>query len=357
MEEPQAQDRTTDRYSVFRIPEALSNWRAVLLIVSSVLGFALLVLLGQQLPASLGWIFYLAGFVVYLAGLSGVGIALLDQARGKAFAPLPHYFTGGLFSLPRLLGCTLLALLVLLGVVLVAAIYLVLCKLPVFGPLLLAVGIPVLVVALAATLAGIYLALALAGPAIWDGQDIASAFRAALAILRQHCWAALAKLFGGLLLSMMIGCLFLSFVWGAGGILGALGVGIIGSSVGGTDGLMQLGAQLMYGEHNATLLAAMIGFGIVYFVSVALVSLMPCMVAVLTWLEFSAKIDLAGAREQAGADVEALRQKLQQTREKFSAPPSAAEPTRSSAPACPRCGEALQPGDRFCGNCGAPTDR
>ncbi|WP_417070070.1 hypothetical protein [Niveibacterium terrae] len=370
---------TTGRYSVFRIPEALSNWRAVLLIIASVLGFALLAFIGKQLPAALGWIFMLAGFVVYLAGLSGVGACLLDQARGKTFNPLASYFTRGLFSLPRLLGIFLLMLLTLLAVILVAAIYFALCKIPVLGALLLAVGIPVLVAALAITLSGIYVTLALAGPAIWDGLDIATALKASFEILCKHSWSALAKILGGAFLSLLIASLFLSIVWSAGGIVAGLGFGILGMSGSGAGGLAMQMATMMYGNNQPLVFAAAFGFGVVAFVSIALISLMPCMVAALTWLEFSEQIDLANVSEEAGATVDALRQKIRETQDRFAAPaPSSpvettAQPTAqakpevqaepepvpapAASPVCPRCGAILDPNDKFCGDCGQKTTR
>lgn len=376
----QAPALTTGRYSVFRIPEALSNWRAVLLIIASVLGFALLAFIGKQLPSALGWIFMLAGFVVYLAGLSGVGACLLDQARGKRFSPLAGYFTRGLFSLPRLLGIFLLMLLALLSVILIAAIYFVLCKIPALGALLLAVGIPVLVAALAITLAGIYVALALAGPAVWDGLDVATALKASFEILCKHSWSALAKILGGAFLSLLIASLFLSIVWSAGGIVAGLGFGILGMSNHGLGGIAMQMAGMMYGGNQPLVFAAAFGFGVVAFVSIALISLMPCMVAALTWLEFSEKIDLANVSEKAGATVDALRQKVRETQERFAAPapsapvetapqsePQTAEnkvqaepepvPEPAPSPVCPHCGAPLNPEDKFCGDCGQKTNR
>lgn len=360
----QAPTAALGRFSVFRAPEALSNWRAVLLIVSAALGFALFAFIGQQLPSALTWIFIIAGFIFYLAGLSGAGTSLLDQARATPLSSVPEYFVRGLTSLPRLLGLSLLLLAAFLTVFLAAALYLVLCKIPLLGPLLLALGIPILVAAMAIALAGIYVLLTLAGPAIWDGLDIATAFKASVEILRTHTWPALSKIVGGISLSILLGGVFMLFVWSAAGLVAGLGIGILGVSGGGLSGLMMpLGAGFS-GANQASLIASGLGFGIVFFVAFALISLMPGMVAVLAWLEFSEKIDLENAREHAATTVNALREKFKEAKEKYTSTPAesvapphqAADTVQSPEPApanlCKNCASPLQPDDKFCEHCG-----
>lgn len=359
----QSNSLASGRFSVFRVPEALSNWRAVLVIAIGAVGFALLFFLAKSLPPVLMAVFALLGVIVYLSGLSGAGACLLDQARGNVPQGIPAYLLRGLFSLPRLLGVLVLTLLAVIAVGIVAALYLFLCKIPVLGPLLLFVGIPVLVAVFAAMFAGLYVLTTLAGPAVWDGHGVITAFRASVLILTRHTWAALSKIVGGLLLAACLSALFAGFVGLAAGAVGGLGASILGASIG-MGGLGSLFGGYyggFYGGSNGLLTAGVGGFGLVFFMTFALVSLTPCMVAVLTWLEFSEKIDLVAARAEAEAALESMRQKAKDLQDKLATanmpaagPVAPATAGGLAAAACPACGGALAAGDKFCGGCGAP---
>lgn len=334
------------RFSVFRVPEALSNWRAVVAIAAGAIAFALLVFVARDLPGIASAILMVVGVIAYLSGLSGAGACLLDQARSNPPASVPTYLMRGLFSLPRLLGVLVLMLLAFLLVGAVVGVYLFFCKIPVLGPLLLAIGIPLLVAVVAAALAGIYVMTTLAGPAVWDGHGVLTAFRASVEILRHHTWPALSKIVGGFLLAVFLSTLFLGFVFWAAGVVAVLAGAILNVPLG-MPGMSMLVGGGFSGGYEGLLVAGTAGFGFVLFISMALASLTPCMVAILTWLEFSEKVDLVAARTEAEAAVETLRQKSRDLQDKYAA---AATPQRRK---CSLCGADQTPDDKFCGSCGA----
>lgn len=360
MENKQTKEGTAflhQRYSIFRTSEALSNWRALGIIAAASVLSGLVSYLGTFLPGILQALLGLVTLVIWLGGISGAGVCLLDQARGHQPQGIGSYALQGLFSLPRLIGLLLLFFVSFLAVILAATIYFFLCKLPFIGPLLLALGIPAMVLLVGATLVGVYVLLALAGPAIWDGCNVLTAFKASLGILRRHAIGALSKLIGGLLLAALLATLFLSIIMSAVATVGT----IAGSVIGIKGYLMQLfsplGLMALGGVDQlpANLMGAAAGFAIVFFVAGALVSLMPCMVAALTWLEFSEKIDLDRVRADANATSEAMHRKLAEVEAKHRpvSPSNAiARPPAANA-TCPGCQANITPDDRFCGDCGA----
>ena len=135
------------------------------------------------------------------------------------------------------------------------------------------------------------------------------------------------------------------------------------------------------------------GFSLVFALASAFVFLLPLMVGVLTWCEFSEKVDLDSIRQAADEKLQDMNNKMADLKEKAqvqaaaaaaaaaaatqkapaasqdaeqapaatpaaSAAPSTVVATASpapaapAAPACPQCHGTVQAGDRFCEHCG-----
>ena len=365
---------TTDsRYSVLRAIEALSNWRALALIGAAALLTAVLYGAGARLGFFMLSLTALIGTVVMAAGMSAAGVCLLDQGRNKSLRSLPEYFAAGLVALPRLLGLGLLIVLAYLALFIVSAVLLFLCKIPVLGTLLLAVLIPVLVTVFALAAAAVYIMLVLAAPAIWDGHGVLTSFSAALKIARTHPWEVLTKIALGLILCWLVSAFFLAFVMLASLQVGGLSASIIG--VGGGFGLGGLGG-MGHGMDGGggLMIAAAFGYGLVFAVVAALLSMMPVMVSVLTWLEFSVKINLEEAAAEAAGALQSVKQTVAEAQQKYAAPAAQAAADKADAPAvpenglqqgsaadlpedkaaarCSRCAADVPVGDVFCGVCG-----
>ncbi|MDP5239973.1 hypothetical protein Q9Q94_10540 [Uliginosibacterium sp. 31-16] len=365
---------TTDsRYSVLRAVEALSNWRALALIGAAALLTAVLYGVGARLGFFMLSLTALIGMVVMAAGMSAAGVCLLDQGRNKPLRSLPEYFAAGLVALPRLLGLGLLIVLAYLALFIISAVLLFLCKIPVLGALLLAVLIPVLVTVFALAAAAVYIMLVLAAPAIWDGHGVLTSFSAALKIARTHPWEVLTKIALGLILCWLVSAFFLAFVMLASLQVGGLSASIIG--VGGGFGLAGLGG-MGHGMDGAggLMIAAAFGYGLVFAVVAALLSMMPVMVSVLTWLEFSVKINLEEAAAEAAGALQSVKQTVAEAQQKYAAPAAQAASNKADAPAtpesrvqqgaaadlpadkaaarCSRCAADVPVGDMFCCVCG-----
>eukprot|EP01034_Spumella_vulgaris_P046073 gene46073-57450_t len=186
--------RTDNPYSIYRLPEALTCWPAMTVMAAAFLVAALVFALGGIMARLwLGFmpLFAIAAVVVGMAGISGAGACLSDLARGRPYRGLVGYFMAGLLCLPKLLGAGLVMGLGVLAVFLALAVVFFVCKIPVLGPLLLVVVVPVAVLLMAALMLALYVASSIVGPALWDGERVMHSLSIAWHITRKYPFAAI----------------------------------------------------------------------------------------------------------------------------------------------------------------------
>ena len=352
-------------YSLLRLAEAITCWRAVGVIAGSAVLAVLLVTLGGLLAGvslALPAIFTLLALVLVFAGVNGAGICLTDLAHGRPFRSLPDYVLAGVFTLPRLLGANILILLAYLGLLLAVALVLVVCKLPGLGAVLLVLAVPVSVLAVATALVGLYVAASLVAPAIWNGERVFHALSIAWTVTRRHPFEVMVKMLGGLLLSGLFAGLLFGILFTASLVVGGLAIPILGSGMSFDVGSMMGGSGL---AGMAAGMAA--GYGLVYALAGSVVLMLPLMVGVLAWAEFSQRVDVATIRDSADAKLVKVKGKVDELKERGQAvgaslgttvvPTADPRPAPVAAPAapalaCPKCGGGVEPGDRFCEHCG-----
>lgn len=375
---------TQSPYSIFRLPEALTCWPALSLLAASFLAAALVFALGG-LTARLGWLFPLllsiVAFVIAMAGISAAGICLTDLARQRPYRRFADYMVAGLMCLPKLLGVGLLMAVAALAVLLCLALVFLVCKIPVLGSVLLVVAVPVAVLVVAAGLVAWYVASSIAGPAIWDGERVLHSLSIAWHITRKYPFAAIGKIVGGVLLCMVFASMLMGVVSFAAFTVAGVGATVIGVG-------MQFNPGMLSGYGlSGHMVGAGIGFTLVFALATAFVMLLPLMVGVLTWCEFSAKVDLRNIRSAADDTLKDVNAKVQEMKDKAQAaaasatpaapapagpvtpapseapaagiatPPSAeaalpAAPLATAPATCPQCHSAVQATDRFCDHCG-----
>lgn len=352
-------------HSLLRLAEAITCWRAVAVIAGSAIAAMLLVALGGVL-ANASWaftaLFSLIALVVLFAGINGAGICLTDLAHHRPFRSLPGYVLAGVFTLPRLLGAGVMIFLAYLGLLLAVAVALAVCKLPGLGPILLAVVVPLSVLAVATALVGLYVATSLVAPAIWNGERVFHALSITWTVTRRHPFELMAKMIAGLLLSALFGSLLFFILFTSSFVVGGMAIPIIGAGMNMDFGMLMGGRSGLGGPA-----AGMgIGYSLVFALAGAVVFLLPLMVGVLTWAEFSTKVDLSTIRESADAALVQMNRKVNEMKERgqaagaslastaTAAPANPPGPAAAAAVACPQCGGAVEPGDRFCEHCGHP---
>lgn len=333
---------------LMRCYEALHNWQALAMLAGGVvLGLGLMAAAGAmaaKMGAIVGLLLMLVALLVYLAGINGAGLLLVDQADGQSGRGFTAAFFGGLGAT---LNVFLALLLLLLGLLLViVALYLLalLGRIPGVGPLfafllagpgaivlmfcygVLAIGTPLLLVA------------------VWRGEGVLGSLgRAVDIVLKRPLDALLHFVLLWLIVAPVAIFVFVLLAFSSGLSMSMYSRGF-GDAFGGYGS--SLGYALMSSMQGMG--AASVSVAIVFAVVVALFVLVYMFGYIMVYDSLSAGVaSTAESRLRGGFNQ--LRQKVEQHRPQATAAPVAAAP---EAPACKACGARLNPGDQFCGECG-----
>ncbi|MDD0809475.1 zinc ribbon domain-containing protein [Curvibacter sp. RS43] len=366
---------------LLRSGEALQNRQALSTLIVTAVGAVLLIMAsastGQGVVIALGG---LLALVLVHSGLSAAGIQLMDQALGGQPRPMAAALLDGLFAAGKLLCLALLAGLGLAVGLLVLAVALLLCKIPVLGSLLITVLLPAGVLTVAFVYAALYFSMAMVGPAVWSGSSIRHAVSTLYVLATQRLvqtalGVVLHTVLMTLISSMLVG--FISF-----GVLtvGGMSAGILASNnLQGFGMHMLMRAMSGMGGDNGLLLGA--GFGLGILGALVAASLLSMFILGLNrlFLHLTAELDVssadAGLSEQIQRAKERARQLQEDARRRAAEARERAEqgrlnpgPTSPGAPAaapqvvatspapaalsCRHCQAPVEAGDRFCENCG-----
>jgi hypothetical protein len=342
-----------------RCYEGLRNVRALLLLSGGAVGGLLLMAAAAVAAQRLGFIASLVvavlALLVYLAGVNGAGLLLVDQADDRTARSVGAAFFGGLHAtLTALLSLLLLGV----GLLLVFLLLLLLSylgRIPGIGPLfaflfagpgavalafcygLLAIGVPLLLVA------------------IWRGHGVLGSIGRAIDIVLKRPLDALLHF---VLLGLIVGPVAL-FVIGLVTVTSGASVSMFATSsfLGSTShwggGYNPYGDALMSSPLDGFLSslqqagAASASVGVVMAVLIAMFTLVAMFGYILVHDSLGAGMD-ATAESQLRGGFSQLKQKMEQHR------PAPIAPAATAA-ACQGCGARLTAGDRFCGECGQPA--
>lgn len=385
--------------------DAIRNWRAVLLLLATLVATALVLGLGGLL-ATVSWIFFvlfaLLGYAVLFYGANAAGMMIMDEAKGYPSRPAMAAVMASLATSHRLILVFLMLGLVYLAGFLVLAIVLFICKIPFLGPVLYAVVFPIsVVIAGIAMFALPTVVFPLSAPSIWSGATTMQCISQLLAIARKRLLLVLllmiavafiagivgfligAILFSGVAVTAMLSVPILGGAAGMGSLMGmAGGMGPMGMG-GGMDGMGSVAG------HAA---AAAIGGGILFAVAFTLPGMVYLRGACTVYLRALDGLDLAAEQAVMDEKISAARTRAremqaqaQATAQQYANRPSAPAPTgpvTAPAPApfvapvqappapyvappvaavppaapvrlaCPSCHGPILPTDAFCGECG-----
>lgn len=357
---------------LLRSLDALRNPKAIVLLIAS---FAISLLLMGAGAASgstpiLG-LFAVLAFLTFLVGCSAAGIVLMDVTREKAPPSIGDAFIlGGIASLKFIVG--VLGLIVaMLGVHLVIAALLYLCKIPGIGPVLYALLLPVMLIFMALVYLGAGACFWLLAPALWEGNTLGVAFARVYAIGSQRpIQFIIASLASLLLLGFVFVTIFgvlATATLGVGGLSAAiLGAGISMPSL----NPMDMGRSAWGGGGGGYVIAGVFGGALAWAVAFAAWSAVALMAQCVMYVGLVEGLDTAQAEQsladqiawakQKAADVqETAKQRALQAQARANEAvqrrtQSAADPSvvASAAPRCPSCNAPIAGGSMFCGECG-----
>lgn len=111
--------------------------------------------------------------------------------------------------------------------------------------------------------------------------------------------------------SFTVGGMFAAVVGMGGGFGGGMGYGMGGFNP----------MAIMMGSASGHMVGAGVGFRLVFALASAFVFLLPLMVGVLTWCEFSEKVDLDSIRQAADEKLQDMNNKMADLKEKAQVQP------------------------------------
>jgi hypothetical protein len=342
-----------------RCYEGMRNWRAFSLLAIAILCGGASVSLAGILAFQAGFIvsglFVLVALIVYLAGINGAGLLLLDQADRRPPRTMGAAFVGGLHGTWTSFLAFLLLGLGLAGVFLAMYLLSLLTRLPGVGSLFafLLAGPGAIVLAFCYGLLAIGTPLMLV--AVWRGAGVLGAIGRAIDIVVKRPLDALLHFVVLAILvvpvaAFVMGLLTLTstlslsiFSGGTGSIFGGMGSRYgYGGMSGPLDGLM---------NQFQSAGAASASIGVVMLVLVALFVLVGMFGYIMIHDSLGAGLD-ANAEERLRGGVSKVRSKLAEHRPQATAGEA---PATVAGRACSSCGTRIQDNDRFCGDCGTPA--
>ncbi|MDR2209427.1 MAG: zinc ribbon domain-containing protein [Azoarcus sp.] len=357
------------------IPKALRNEKALFSLLVTGLVAMILAFLGRNLGGFAGIMLSLLILLTVLPfGASVAGLLLMDQAREQTPRPLRKAISDGIPVYLRILGIALLGLVPVAIFILFLGILLLICKIPHVGPVLYAVLFPVLLISSGLLCFGFMAGLSMASPAIWAG----ATFRETLEILRQIAnHRGLELLVNLLLLTVLIS--LAQFLLAGLAVVGSPPVVLTSTTILGIDPLAFLNSavasHMVVLKVDSHVVAAAFGLMTVLVLVLAVTAAMAMMGLSLIYLRITKDLSsletMRTAAPHKGTDQkEPIPQPPPWSIETgdnhpaagiediLASPPAETPPAATmadnakTAPICPRCKVAAQPGDRFCGECG-----
>ena len=300
--------------SLFQAVAGLRNWPALLAMLGctflGVLASGLLLATTPMLGFLAGLLTFLVWIVAVGTGINAAGLLQMDHARGISPRSIADALVHGLTCIPKLIVLALAFIAVEVAVFVVIAVLLVICRIPVLGPLLFVVVFPLSVVVAGVTIVGLLLCMLLSLPAIWQGASITRALAQTLAIVRS-------RLVESVLLLVLLG--FITFAVGlivfgviAAGLVPTLGmsVSIVGFGGFGIESL----ATMSQGDAHAV--AGAIGGALLWAVAASLVGQVYLLGLSLVYLRVTEGLDLTASEEALRAAFDDARRRTSELAEK-----------------------------------------
>jgi hypothetical protein len=336
--------------------DAVRNWRAVVLLLITLVAGALVAGIGTLLSSVsffFVFVFALLAWAVVFYGGNAVGMMVMDEARGERSRPMMAAVMASLHCSHRLILVFLLIGALYLVGLLALALILLICKIPFLGPVLYTVVFPVSAVIVGIAMFAVpTVVFPLSAPSIWSGAKTMECVSQLLAIARKRLIMVLilmvAVAFISGVVAMLIGMILLfgSVTVGSmsAGILGGMGSFGAMSGMGGGMGGMPMGMGALGGHA----MAAMIGGGILYAAAFTLPGMVYLRGACTVYLRAIDGLDLASEQAAMDEKIAAARAKAREMQEQAQAqaqkyaqqgtvtpPPMSAAPAPYAPPAAP----------------------
>lgn len=315
---------------LLRAGEGLTQWRPMLLGFLTLVAAAVLMVVGVAAGGAMrgGFGAALAGLCVLLAGvlmaagMSGVGILLMDKAKGVEPRALMDALVAGLWCLPKLLGFAVVIVLVLLALALLGVLGYLLCKIPGIGALFLFVLHPVLVIVAAVVLTALFwVAIPLFTPAVWDGRSFKEALALVLAVARTRLVQTVVLLLGLYVVVSIIGMLVATALFPGYAFMSGLAASVLDPYVF-AGGMHMLSGMFSpygggYGGSGLGLLyAGVLATVLIFGVAFTLMAQVGLLGMNLVYLSATEGLDIRATQEELDAGLAQARERAQHAKER-----------------------------------------
>lgn len=305
---------------------------------------------------------------VGMVGYSATGFLINDRMRNRPQRSVGDALIVALATLPRVLGVLLMILAVALVSFCGVLLLLLLCKIPFVGPVLYFFVFPVSTIMLGALAYAFLFVAGLHAPAIWEGNRVMRTVSLLLAIVRKRLLSVVIQCMLLGLLLFAVSFFVFGVVWTGISLTGVLSVPILGPAIPSLDpGRLLMHANSLFSGGAGYFVAAGLGAAILMVAALTACTLVLIAGSCLIFQNVTADLDttetdarIAAAAATAQAKAAAVRSQMNQARASLDQQtPPAAPPAPTAPPGvaahhyCKECGGSLQPGDVFCGNCGA----
>jgi hypothetical protein len=325
---------TAPEHTLMQIGRAWRNRAGLTTLLATFTTVALLYSLGLASGSlTLAALMGLAAFAVYILGFAAAGIQYMDQASEREVTGTVAAFAAAPMVALRGIGLALAFALAVLAFALIAAVLLLICKIPVLGGVLLAVVFPVLTFGAALLFLSFYVVGALAAPALWNGQSLRVVLAQLWAVATQRPLEAFLQIMLLLFVGGFIAAIFAGFVMMGGMFTGGLAAGILG---GGGMGGMMAGAMGGGAGNGALVFGGAAGAAIVFAVCVALLTALMMYGLALTYLKLTDGIDTEAAQASMDNALAMAKQRAQQAKQ-------SAQATMQTPPPAPAASAAFTP--------------
>ncbi len=394
------QSRLQESGTLFKALDALTNWRAIVLLAGTlVTAIVLATILGRIFLSGYGTAALIGMFLVpvivgavVLTGVSAAGITLWDETQGHPPRGFVNAILAGALAAFRLLMVGILVTIcVVLYLVALTALMFVL-KIPAIGPLVTPILLPIAVIVTGLVLIAVfYVLMPLAAPATWQGMGVLETIAVLITVARQRLvYVVVLQLLLGLLIAVATGMVAAVMFSGGLTVFGSVltVVGLDGGFDFGDATSLLTGGSGMSGSTISLAIAAAI---------ILLLTMVPPMAMLLKGIAIvfqsaSQGLDASQAAGELQRGLDRTREKMAEAKRRaeeqlaetrrraeeaaaarreaaaaVAAAAAAATPTPavqepSAAPVppptlaatvCPRCQTVAEPGAAFCDNCGA----
>lgn len=304
---------------LLRATEGLTQTRPVLLGFLSMLAAGVVVGLGGFLSASLSGMFGtivgvglsgLLGGLLFAAGMSGVGILLMDKARNIEPRSLVDAWLAGLFCIPKLIGFGVVIFLAMAALAVVAGLVYLVCKIPVLGPVLLFFAHPAMVVVASLVFTALFwVAFPLFAPAIWEGRGFKEALSVVATVARNRLLPTIVQFVLLYLLMSLISMLMVAAIFPGFTLMSGIASSVLNIRMG-------LGGLTSGYGMDANLVAGMLATMVIFGLAFVLLMQVALMGVNLVYLSVTENLDTSSTEQALAAGLAQAKEKARQAQEK-----------------------------------------